>query len=49
MVELTWYGHSTVWLEDAGTRLLTDPLLRNRLAHLRRRRGPAPRLPGAPD
>lgn len=49
MVELTWYGHSTVWLEDAGTRLLTDPLLRDRLAHLRRRRGPTPRLPGAPD
>ncbi|NES27795.1 MBL fold metallo-hydrolase [Micromonospora terminaliae] len=49
MVELTWHGHSTVWIEDAGTRLLTDPLLRNRLAHLRRRRGTAPRLPAAPD
>ncbi|MET8907803.1 MBL fold metallo-hydrolase [Micromonospora sp. NPDC004551] len=49
MVDLTWYGHSTVWIEDAGTRLLTDPLLRNRLAHLRRRRGPIPRLPAAPD
>lgn len=49
MVELTWYGHSTVWLEDSGTRLLTDPLLRDRLAHLRRRRGPTPRLPSAPD
>ncbi|MFC0506355.1 MBL fold metallo-hydrolase [Micromonospora costi] len=46
---VTWYGHSTVWIEDSGTRLLTDPLLRDRLAHLRRRRGPAPRLPGAPD
>ncbi|MFC3502461.1 MBL fold metallo-hydrolase [Micromonospora krabiensis] len=49
MVELTWYGHSTVWIEDSGTRLLTDPLLRDRLAHLRRRRGPVPRLRDAPD
>ncbi|MER7456661.1 MBL fold metallo-hydrolase [Micromonospora sp. NPDC126480] len=49
MVELTWCGHSTIWIEDSGTRLLTDPLLRDRLAHLRRRRGPTPRLPGAPD
>ncbi|MGK5440284.1 MBL fold metallo-hydrolase [Micromonospora sp. URMC 105] len=48
-MQLTWYGHSTVWIEDSGTRLLTDPLLRDRLAHLRRRRGPTPRLPGAPD
>ena len=49
VVQLTWHGHSTVWLEDSGTRLLTDPLLRDRLAHLRRRRGPTPRLSGAPD
>ncbi|MEU8298769.1 MBL fold metallo-hydrolase [Micromonospora sp. NPDC048909] len=49
MLQLTWYGHSTVWIEDSGTRLLTDPLLRNRLAHLRRRRGSVPQLPGAPD
>ncbi|WBB68495.1 MBL fold metallo-hydrolase [Micromonospora sp. WMMD812] len=49
MLSLTWYGHSTVWIEDSGTRLLTDPLLRSRLAHLRRRRGPVPRLPAAPD
>ncbi|MFE9656646.1 MBL fold metallo-hydrolase [Micromonospora sp. NPDC006431] len=49
MVQLTWCGHSTVWIEDSGTRLLTDPLLRDRLAHLRRRRGPTPRLPSAPD
>jgi L-ascorbate metabolism protein UlaG (beta-lactamase superfamily) len=47
--QVTWYGHSTVWIEDSGTRLLTDPLLRNQLAHLRRRRGPTPRLPCAPD
>ncbi|MFE9202477.1 MBL fold metallo-hydrolase [Micromonospora sp. NPDC007230] len=49
MVQLTWCGHSTVWIEDSGIRLLTDPLLRDRLAHLRRRRGPTPRLPSAPD
>ena len=33
---LTWVGHATVLLEVAGTRLLTDPLLRTHLAHLRR-------------
>ncbi|WP_446220081.1 MBL fold metallo-hydrolase [Micromonospora sp. IBHARD004] len=49
MVQLTWHGHSMVWIEDSGTRLLTDPLLRDRLAHLRRRRGPTPQLRGAPD
>lgn len=45
----TWWGHSTVWLEDSGVRLLTDPVLGNRVAHLRRRSGPQPVLPGAPD
>ena len=33
---LTWVGHATVLLELGGARLLTDPLLRTRLAHLRR-------------
>ena len=33
---LTWVGHATVLLELAGARLLTDPLLRTRLGHLRR-------------
>jgi L-ascorbate metabolism protein UlaG (beta-lactamase superfamily) len=33
---LTFVGHSTVLLELGGTRLLTDPLLRDRLGHLRR-------------
>jgi L-ascorbate metabolism protein UlaG (beta-lactamase superfamily) len=47
--QVTWWGHSTVWLEDSGVRLLTDPLLTDGLAHLRRRAGPAPALPGAPD
>ena len=46
---VTWWGHSTMWLTDAGTTLLTDPVLTNRLAHLRRVAGPAPELPGPPD
>jgi L-ascorbate metabolism protein UlaG (beta-lactamase superfamily) len=33
---LTWVGHATVLLELGGVRLLTDPLLRMRLGHLRR-------------
>jgi L-ascorbate metabolism protein UlaG (beta-lactamase superfamily) len=36
-------------LTDSGTTLLTDPLLTDRLFHLRRRAGPTPRLPHAPD
>jgi L-ascorbate metabolism protein UlaG (beta-lactamase superfamily) len=48
-VRATWYGHSTVWLEDSGVRLLTDPVLTGRLAHLRRVAGPVPALPGVPD
>ncbi len=38
---LTWLGHSTVLIELASTRLLTDPILRNRVAHLRRIGAPA--------
>jgi L-ascorbate metabolism protein UlaG (beta-lactamase superfamily) len=33
---LTWVGHATVLLELGGARLLTDPLLRGRVGHLRR-------------
>lgn len=32
----TWLGHSTVLIEQEGTRILTDPVLRNRVLHLRR-------------
>jgi L-ascorbate metabolism protein UlaG (beta-lactamase superfamily) len=31
---LTWAGHATTLLELGGVRLLTDPFLRSRLAHL---------------
>lgn len=41
-MRVTWWGHSTITLESGGTRLLTDPVLTNRVAHLRRRRGPRP-------
>jgi L-ascorbate metabolism protein UlaG (beta-lactamase superfamily) len=33
---LRWLGHSTVLLELGGVRLLTDPLLRRHILHLRR-------------
>jgi L-ascorbate metabolism protein UlaG (beta-lactamase superfamily) len=44
---VTWIGHATVLIELGGVRLLTDPLLRGWLAHLRRH-GPAP-APGIAD
>jgi len=34
---VTWLGHSTVLIEAGGLRLLTDPVLRPRVAHLTRR------------
>jgi L-ascorbate metabolism protein UlaG (beta-lactamase superfamily) len=42
---LTWIGHATTLLERSGFRVLTDPLLRRRVAHLRRRQGPDPATP----
>jgi L-ascorbate metabolism protein UlaG (beta-lactamase superfamily) len=33
---ITWLGHATVLLEVGNARLLTDPLLRDRVGHLRR-------------
>jgi L-ascorbate metabolism protein UlaG (beta-lactamase superfamily) len=36
MLRVTWIGHSTVLLEVDGVRLVTDPVLRRRVAHLRR-------------
>src|SRR6266545_891198 len=41
-MRVTWWGHSTITVEAAGSRLLTDPVLTNRVGHLRRRRGPRP-------
>lgn len=39
--QLTYVGHATVLIETDGTRLLTDPVLRDHVAHLRRY-GPPP-------
>lgn len=39
---VTWLGHATVLIETGGVRLLTDPVLRTRVAHLRRHPPPAP-------
>jgi L-ascorbate metabolism protein UlaG (beta-lactamase superfamily) len=34
--EITWFGHATALIEVDGVRVLTDPALTPRLAHLRR-------------
>ena len=34
--DVTWLGHATVLVDTGGTRLLTDPVLGARIAHLRR-------------
>ncbi|HKF80103.1 MAG TPA: MBL fold metallo-hydrolase [Thermoleophilaceae bacterium] len=36
MTRILFVGHATTLVEIAGTRFLTDPLLRSRVAHLRR-------------
>ena len=42
---LAFAGHSTVFLEASGARLLTDPILRERVLHIRRHSDPvAPEL-----
>jgi L-ascorbate metabolism protein UlaG (beta-lactamase superfamily) len=35
-VGIEWVGHSTVVVDLDGVRVMTDPVLRNRVAHLRR-------------
>lgn len=35
-MRVTWVGHATVLIELDGVRVLTDPVLRNRVAYLRR-------------
>jgi L-ascorbate metabolism protein UlaG (beta-lactamase superfamily) len=36
--EITWVGHATALIDVGGHRVLTDPLVTKRVAHLRRRR-----------
>jgi L-ascorbate metabolism protein UlaG (beta-lactamase superfamily) len=40
---VTYVGHATTLIDVGGVRLLTDPVLRDRVAHLRRIAPPAPR------
>ena len=35
-MRITWLGHATVVIESADARLITDPVLRDRVLHLRR-------------
>lgn len=42
MHTVTWWGHATLTIDDAGTRVLTDPVLVERVGHLYRRGGPVP-------
>jgi L-ascorbate metabolism protein UlaG (beta-lactamase superfamily) len=46
-LRLTWLGHSTTLLELDGVRIVTDPVLRDRFAHLVRR-APEPELGDGP-
>jgi L-ascorbate metabolism protein UlaG (beta-lactamase superfamily) len=39
-MRLTYAGHSTVLIELDGLRILTDPLLRRRFLHVKRRVAP---------
>jgi L-ascorbate metabolism protein UlaG (beta-lactamase superfamily) len=47
-MKLTWLGHATLLLETPGARLITDPVLRDRVMHLRRQ-VPTPVGPGQVD
>jgi L-ascorbate metabolism protein UlaG (beta-lactamase superfamily) len=47
-MKITWLGHATLLLETAGGRLITDPVLRDRVMHLHRQ-VPTPADPGAVD
>lgn len=46
-----WLGHASTLIRDAGTTVLTDPVLTSRVVHLRRRRGRTPDDPAvrSPD
>jgi L-ascorbate metabolism protein UlaG (beta-lactamase superfamily) len=41
-VSVTWWGHATTTIELGGRRVLTDPILTRRVAHLSRIGGPPP-------
>src|SRR5580692_7672403 len=43
-ISVTWWGHATTTIAIGGRRILTDPVMGQRLGHLRRIGGPAPRL-----
>src|SRR5215813_9439976 len=43
MARIEYVGHATVHVDLDGVRLLTDPVLRNRVAHLRRAARVSPR------
>ena len=45
---VTWLGHATVLIETGGARLLTDPVLSDRVMHLKRQ-VPTPVHPGPLD
>ncbi|MDA0160046.1 MBL fold metallo-hydrolase [Solirubrobacter ginsenosidimutans] len=47
-VRVTWVGHATVLVETPGARIITDPVLRHRVAHLLRQ-VPDPPDPGPVD
>jgi L-ascorbate metabolism protein UlaG (beta-lactamase superfamily) len=47
---IVFLGHATILIEVGGVRLLTDPLLRARVAHLRRQTAPVdPSVSARPD
>lgn len=48
-MRVTYIGHATVLVELDGARLLTDPVLRRRVLHLRRDRAVAPQSLGSLD
>jgi len=48
-VRLTWFGHSAVLVDLDGVRVLTDPVLRQRVLHLRRRGAVDPEALGRVD
>ncbi|HEU4841474.1 MAG TPA: MBL fold metallo-hydrolase, partial [Ilumatobacteraceae bacterium] len=48
-LNVQWLGHASALIELGGVRVLTDPALTPRLAHLRRHRRVDPATIGRPD